>query len=105
MEIAASAPSHLQTSAAVLRRAERAAQEFEALVVAQMLAPLLNSVETPAPFGGGEGEKAFTSLLHEEFARSMAAHGGFGIAEQVKAELIKLQAAQSTSRTSPGSEP
>ena len=92
MEVAAPGPNLAHIAE---RRAERAAQEFEALFVAQMLAPLFRSVETPTLFGGGEGEKAFTGLLHEEFAKAVAAHGGFGIADQVRAEMIRLQAAAS----------
>ena len=76
-------------------RADRAATEFESLVIAQFLAPLFDGAKTPALFGGGAGEEAFTSLLHEEFAKAIAARGGFGIADAVMAEMIRIQAAHS----------
>lgn len=72
-------------------RAEKAARDFEAQVISQMLAPLFASVKTPGVAGGGPSEAAFASMLHEEFAKAVAARGGFGIADQVKAELIRLQ--------------
>jgi Rod binding domain-containing protein len=75
-------------------RMARAAQEFEALVVKELLAPLFNFVKTPGLAGGGPGEDAFTSLLQEEYAKAIAARGGFGIADQVKAALIDMQAAR-----------
>lgn len=75
-------------------RADRAAKEFEALLIAQMLAPMFEKTKTPALFGGGKGEQAFTSLLHEEFAKAISMRGGFGVADVVKAEMIRIQAAQ-----------
>lgn len=73
--------------------AGRVATEFEAMVLAQFLAPLFASVETPGLAGGGAGEKAFQSLLQEEYAKAIAARGGFGVADQVKRALIAMQAA------------
>jgi len=72
-------------------RIDRAAKEFEALVLAQFLAPLLSSVETPGLAGGAPGQEAFEGLLREEYAKAIAERGGFGIADSVKAALIDLQ--------------
>jgi Rod binding domain-containing protein len=94
MEIAALDPV-VQPAAASEARIDRAAKEFEALVLSEMLAPLFNSVETPGIAGGGPGEKAFASLLQEQYAKAIADRGGFGIADQVKAALINLQARRS----------
>lgn len=90
MEIAA-ASFHAPQAAGL--RIERAAREFESLVIAQMLAPLFEGTKTPALFGGGEGEKAFAGMLHEEFAKAISARGGFGIADEVKAEMLRIKAA------------
>ena len=89
MEVAALASA--STSQTATARIDRAAQEFEALVIAQLLAPIFSSVETPGLAGGGPGEKAFAGLLQEQYAKSIASRGGFGIADQVKASLIELQ--------------
>lgn len=69
----------------------RKAEEFEALVLAQLLAPMFDSVESSELFGGGGEQDAFKSLLHEEYAKSIAARGGVGIADDVKAALIRIQ--------------
>lgn len=94
MDVAALPASASPVSPAMQARIDRAAKEFEALVLSEMLAPLFNSVETPGIAGGGPGEKAFSGLLQEEYSKAIAARGGFGIADQVKATLIGLQAAR-----------
>lgn len=96
--VASSAVSRLQSQAPSPeeRRAARAAQEFEAIMISELLKPVLDHVGAPSiAGGGGQGEAAFKGLLREEIAKSIAAQGGLGLAEHVKAELLKLQAAQS----------
>lgn len=75
-----------------LARADAAAREFEAVFIAQMLAPLFSSVETPAIAGGGKSEAFFNSLLQESYAKAVAERGGFGLAAHVKAALLDIQA-------------
>lgn len=78
------------------QRIEETAKEFEALVLAQFLAPLFNSVEAPGLTGGdGPGEDAYGALLQEQYAKAIADRGGFGIADQIKASLIDLQTVSS----------
>ena len=77
------------------KRIDAAAKEFESVFIAQMLAPLFSSVETPAIAGGGKSEEFFKSLLQESYAKAMAERGGFGIADHVKSTLIDLQSAKS----------
>lgn len=77
------------------RRIDRAAKEFEAVFIAQMLEPLFSSVETPSIAGGGKSEQFFNSLLRESYAKAMAERGGFGVADHVKSTLIDLQSAKS----------
>jgi Rod binding domain-containing protein len=68
-----------------------AAEEFEAVMLTAMLKPIFEGVEISEPFGGGEGEKMWQGLLVEEYAKEMAASGGIGIADQVRAELLRIQ--------------
>lgn len=74
-------------------RAKKVAQEFEGVFVAQMLGHMFEGISTDGPFGGGQGEAMFRSLLMEEYGKEVAAQGGFGIANQVTAELLKHQEA------------
>lgn len=77
--------------------AERKAEEFEALVLSQLLAPMFETVKTQGLFGGdGPEQDAFQSMLHDEYAKALAARGGVGIADEVKDALIRLQSARPT---------
>ena len=79
--------------------AARKAEEFEALVLSQLLKPMFDSAKSPSLFGGeGPEQDAFASMLQDEFARVIAARGGVGIADQVQAALIRLQSETSIHR-------
>lgn len=81
-----------EQSAAIARQAE----EFEALFLAQLLKPMFNSAKAPSLFGGdGPEQDAYGAMLHEEFGKAIAARGGIGIADHVRASLIQLQSAKS----------
>lgn len=72
-------------------RADKAAQDFEAVYISEMLKPMLETVEVDENFGGGKGEEVFRGLLVQELGKSVAKQGGFGLAEHVRAELLKTQ--------------
>lgn len=70
---------------------DKIALDFEAMALAQFLAPMFAELETEPPFGGGHGEEVMRSMLVEEYAREIAAAGGVGIADQLRAELLRAQ--------------
>lgn len=72
-------------------QARKAAESFEAVFIAQMLAPMFDSVPTDGPFGGGHAEKMFRSMQVEEFGKDIAKRGGVGIADSVFREIMKAQ--------------
>ena len=70
----------------------RAAEEFEALVLSQMLAPMFETAKSSSLFGGdGPEQDAFQSMMIDEYAKLLAARGGVGIAESVNAALLEMQ--------------
>jgi Rod binding domain-containing protein len=69
----------------------RAAEEFEAVFLAEMLAPMFEALETDGLGGGGVGEQIFRPMLVERYAEALAAAGGVGVAESVLRELMRLQ--------------
>jgi Rod binding domain-containing protein len=71
--------------------AEKAAKEFEAVFIGQMLSAMFAGVKTDGPFGGGSGEMMFRSLMIDHYAKSIAGQGGLGLADQVKREILRLQ--------------
>ena len=68
-----------------------AAREFEAMVIATMLEPMFAGIKADNLFGGGQSEKIYQSMLIQEYAKSMSANGGIGLADSVHREMLKMQ--------------
>lgn len=74
-----------------LEKIEGAAQDFEAMFIAEMMKPMFEGISTEAPFGGGKGEEVFRSLLLQEYGRLVSQTGSIGLTSQVKEEMIRIQ--------------
>ena len=72
-------------------KAKKAAEDFEAMFVTEMIRPMFEAQEPDATFGGGQSEKIYRSMLVDEYGKSIAKAGGIGVAKHVEAELLKLQ--------------
>jgi peptidoglycan hydrolase FlgJ len=66
-------------------------QKFENLFLSQMLEHMTAGIKTNGPFGGGQGEQVFRSLLNQEYAGSIEKRGGIGLADGVYRQILKLQ--------------
>lgn len=71
-----------------------AADEFEAMFLAQMLAPMFESIGTDGMFGGGKGEEVFRSLLVDEYGKEIVRNGGLGISAEIQRAMIEYQEMQ-----------
>jgi peptidoglycan hydrolase FlgJ len=69
----------------------KAAQEFEAMFVSEMLGHMFEGVGTDPMFGGGKGEEIFRSLLVNEYGRKVAEGPGIGISGQIQRMMIEMQ--------------
>jgi Rod binding domain-containing protein len=69
----------------------RAAEEFEAVFLNQMLAPMFEGIQTDGLGGGGMGEEIFRPMLIERYAQSLTQAGGIGIADSIIRELMRMQ--------------
>lgn len=77
-------------------KAWKAALDFEAMALGQLLGPMLSTVDTAhGPFGGGSGEEAWKPMMIDAIAKQFAAHGGIGLAVPVFQEMLREQAARS----------
>jgi len=72
-------------------RAEKAAKDYESVFISQMLGAMFSGIKSDGITGGGQGEEMFRSLMINEYGKSIAAQGGFGLADQMKAQLLKHQ--------------
>lgn len=68
-----------------------AAQDFEAMFVSQMLQPVFAELNQDNPFGGGNAEQVYSSLMVQEYGRGIAATGQLQIAPLLEAEMLRQQ--------------
>jgi len=70
----------------------KSAQDFEAMALGQLLGPMFETVKTgDGPFGGGQGEETWRSMLTQELAKQIGKSGGLGLAVPVYHQMLKMQ--------------
>lgn len=74
--------------------ARRAAEEFEAFFLAQMLEEQFAGLESDPLFGGGIAEGPLRSLMFQEYGKAIARTRSVGIADMVQREILRLQEVQ-----------
>ena len=74
----------------------KAAQDFEAMTIGQLLQPIFDTVDdSQGLFGGGAGESSFKPMLITEMAKQVESHGGFGLADGIYQQMLKMQEKES----------
>jgi len=76
--------------------ARKVAQEFEASFLTTYIGQMFSGLDTDGVFGGGYGEKVYRDMMTEQYAKSTAASGGIGIADQVYSEILRMQEANNS---------
>jgi len=67
---------------------KKAAQDFEAIFINQLLKSMRNTVEESKLWGDGRDMKLYRSLLDEQLASQMAKTGGIGLADLLAEQLM-----------------
>ena len=88
---ALSAPVKAPTATGNAAVATKKAKEFESVFISQFLGSMFSGISTDGPFGGGEGEAMFRSMMIDQFGQAIEQRGGFGLAQSVTKELLKHQ--------------
>lgn len=70
---------------------EKAAEDFEAFFLSQMMEQMFQGVSTDGMFGGGHAEKVYRSMLVNEYGKHIAQSGGVGVADHVLDTMIEMQ--------------
>jgi peptidoglycan hydrolase FlgJ len=70
---------------------KKVAQQFEGVLISQMLNSMFEGIKTDGMFGGGEGEEMFRSMMIDEYGKQIVKQGGLGLSTQVTNELLKRQ--------------
>ena len=97
-------PAHISTTlpAQQVARIQKAAQDFEAMALGQMLAPMFETVDTSkGAFGGGSGEEAWKPMMVNEIGKQMAKSGGMGLARPVMEQMLRMQEARGGTAVTP----
>ena len=87
----ATAPSGASNKALSGDQARTAAESFEAFFISQIMGNMSTGLKTNGPFGGGQAEDTWRSMLNDQYGKSISSHGGIGIADMVYREILKLQ--------------
>jgi peptidoglycan hydrolase FlgJ len=73
----------------------KAARDFEAMAIGELLRPMFDTVDSSdGAFGGGVGEQAWRPMLVQEYAKQIASHGGLGLAKPIYEAMMRAQAEQ-----------
>jgi flagellar protein FlgJ len=73
--------------------AKKAAKTYESVFISEFLGSMFQDIPTDGPFGGGQGEEMFRSLMLDEYGKQMESRGGFGLSAAITRTLLSHQEA------------
>jgi Rod binding domain-containing protein len=76
-----------------LAAAKKAASQFETVFISQFLGSMFEGIPTDGPFGGGQGEAMFRSLMLDEYGKQIESRGGLGLSAAITKQLLAAQEA------------
>ena len=76
-----------------LEKTRKAVEDFEAFFISQTFEQMYSTVPVNETFGGGNAEKIFRSMLIDEYGKMTAKSGGIGLTNQIMAQLLQQQEA------------
>ena len=91
MAIAQSATPRAPVSAANEAAAKKAAKEYEGVFISEFMGSMFSGISTDGPFGGGQGEAMFRSMMLDQYSKQIEARGGFGLAASMTKQLLAHQ--------------
>jgi Rod binding domain-containing protein len=74
-----------------VKTAEDAAQDFEALLLKQMLSEMWQTIPKEGVLEGGRAEEMYYDMFHENVADSIAKSGGIGIKEELLEDMKRQE--------------
>jgi peptidoglycan hydrolase FlgJ len=75
--------------------AKKVATQFEGGFISEFMGQMFEGLQTDGPFGGGEGEEMFRSLLTDEYGKQIENSGGFGLSDAITRQLLHTQEVKS----------
>lgn len=86
-----SAPIAAPQKSANYQAAHKAAVQFEGIFISQFLGQMFEGISTDGPFGGGQGEAMFRSMMLDQYGKSISDQGGFGLSDAITKALLAHQ--------------
>lgn len=77
--------------AAKRAKIKETAATFESSFMSVMMQQMFEGVKTSEPFGGGNGETMFRSMLTDAMSKQVTKSGGIGLASTIQREMLKMQ--------------
>lgn len=75
-----------------LEQIRKAAQDFEAMFMSEMVSHMFKGIETDPMFGGGHGEDMFRSMMIQEYGKNLAkSPQGSALTDQLQQAMIRMQ--------------
>jgi Rod binding domain-containing protein len=71
--------------------AAKAAKQYEGVFISEFLGSMFEGIKTDGPFGGGQGEEMFRSMMIDEYGKSIEQQGGFGLSSAITRQLLSEQ--------------
>jgi flagellar protein FlgJ len=91
MVLAQSAAPKAPMPTANVAAATKAAKAYEGIFVSEFLGSMFEGISTDGPFGGGQGEQMFRSLMLDEYGKQIVSRGGFGLSSAITRSLLAHQ--------------
>jgi len=91
LTVSSALPATASAAPQVTARMRETAEQFEASFLSQMLKPMFEGLKTDGIGGGGEAEGQWRSFMIDAMAQQTVKAGGIGLADQVVAQMLKMQ--------------
>ncbi len=83
--------NNLQPEAKQQAKMEQAAEEFEAVLVHQLLQSMQSSLEHGSIFGGSNADRIYGGIGEMELAKTIAKTADFGVKDQLLEHVQKME--------------
>ena len=93
------------TPPAEMARIRKAARDFEAIFLHQMLKAMRQASGHGKVLLGGTGQKFYQDMMDDELSKAMSQSGGLGLSDLLIRDIVRRQAGEKKASSIPPAEP
>jgi len=90
-DLSATRTPHTLAGSSQMEAIRRQAVELEGVFLNTLVSQMFSGIDTDGAFGGGFAEETWRSMQSEQYAQQLAETGGIGLADQIMAEMLRIQ--------------